>query len=109
MAGMLRSCQPLMAAMWFAVKTALPARLGDPLGLLLGVDGGEVFVSQPCRATAVDDELRTRRITRLVAGQVDHQTGYFAGLRRATQRGLEDVVGHPIGHRRLDQPRMDRI
>ena len=67
--------------------------LRDPLGLLLGFDRGEVLVPQPRGAAAVDDELRTRRIAGLVAGQVDHEVGDLLGLGRTAQRGWKMSSG----------------
>ena len=67
--------------------------LRDPLGLLLGLDGGEVLVTQACRAPAVDDELRTSRVAGLVADQLDDEAGNFSGLGGTPQCGLEESSG----------------
>ena len=78
-------------------------------GCCAGVDRREVLVPEAGGGAAVDDELRPGRVTGLVAGQVDHEIGDLFGFGGPAQRGLEDVFGNPLGHRRLDQAGMNRV
>src|SRR6202050_1192456 len=83
--------------------------LPNPLRLLIGLDRREVLVPQAGGRTAVYHELRARRITGFVAGQIDHEVGDLLGFSSPAQRGLEKVVGNPFGHRGLDEPGMNRV
>src|SRR5271155_6126004 len=71
--------------------------------------GGQIFPGGVGGDSAVDDELRARRIGGFVAGQIEDEIGHLDRLNRTAKRRSDDVVGKMSRHGCAYQPGMDRV
>src|ERR1700761_5528004 len=71
--------------------------------------GGQIFPGGVGGDSAVDDELRARRIGGFVAGQIEDEIGHLDRLTGPAQRRCDDVVRKMSRHGCAYQSGMDRV
>src|SRR5271167_4409786 len=71
--------------------------------------GGQIFPGSVGGDSAVDDELRARRIGGFVAGQIKNEIGHLDRLTGTAEGRSDDVVGKMSRHGCAYQPGMDRV